>query len=220
MTDRAKHSTIPQAPPRASGRARRRYSSCPPGQFRRELLPPARAFYPREFGSALGKERRGWAQTKCCFHDGHSKTSLALNMCEGHFRCFSCGARGADLIAFVRLRYKLDFRGACQYLNAWDSGFFSPHQVRQQQLARERQQIEEAIRQQAEHRQRIEARGWLRCLECIYAKTNSRLSELQKGAPEAFPGERETCWGILADSLPQIRTAEDEYFKLAGVGLG
>src|SRR6476646_10609889 len=72
----------------------------PTSHFDRSILPPPRVFYEREFGSALGREHRGWRQTKCCFHDGRSKTSLSLNMVEGHFCCFSCGVKGGDVLRF------------------------------------------------------------------------------------------------------------------------
>ena len=84
--------------------------------FDRASLPPARTVYEREFGHALGRERRGWAQTKCCFHDGQSKASLSVNLQEGQFCCFSCGVKGGDVVAFVRLRYKLSFVDAAKEL--------------------------------------------------------------------------------------------------------
>lgn len=190
----------------------------PIGQFRRECLPPPRAFYQREFGSGLGKERRNWAQTKCCFHDGKSKTSLSLNMDGGGFKCFSCGAHGGDLVAFVCLRYRVDFQRAAELLGAWDgTGSMSKSELRRQYAARAQQQAGAEVEVRRQHQERIAARDWLHLLERVYKQTNNRLSQLHKGDAERYSSDEETLWGILADCLPQIRSAATHYSELTGV---
>ena len=86
----------------------------------RSLLPSPRTVYEPQFGAL--RQRRGWVQVKCIFHQGNSKTSLGLNLISGGFYCFSCGAKGGDLIAFIRLRDGVDFATACRTLGCWRDG--------------------------------------------------------------------------------------------------
>jgi hypothetical protein len=185
--------------------------------FRRELLPPAKTFYQRELGT-LGRPSRGWAPALCCFHKDH-RPSLSINLTTGGYFCFSCGAKGGDVIAFVRLRYSLDFPGALRYLNINSTTEYDRRAFRALQRERARREAEQAAKDEEEHRQRIEARDWLHLLERCYELANERLCELREGAPEKFAGESECCWGILADALPQIRQAEQQYLALAGISL-
>jgi hypothetical protein len=85
-------------------------------KFDRSLLPSPAAYYSQEIKSL--KIKSEWVQTHCCFHDD-SKPSLSLNMIDGHFRCFACGAKGGDVLAFHRLRYGLTFIEAVNYFGAW-----------------------------------------------------------------------------------------------------
>src|SRR4051794_32783777 len=109
-------------------------------RFDAALLPPPRTFYAGEFGRALGRERRGWAQTKCCFHEGKSKTSLSVNLVEGHFHCFSCGAKGGDLVSFLMQREQLTFKQAAQSLGAWREDLTNSEAARLSELRRKREQ--------------------------------------------------------------------------------
>ena len=88
--------------------------------FDRGSLPPAQPFYERELGE-FRRPSRGWAPPKsgCPFHDSKSKTSFRVNLETGGFHCFGCGVKGGDVLAFVRLRYKLNFKEGAQKLNAW-----------------------------------------------------------------------------------------------------
>lgn len=87
--------------------------------FRRDLLPPAAAFYANEVRK-LSRPSRGWAKALCPFHpDKHP--SLSVNLDSGGFLCFSCGAKGGSIIDFVMLRDHVDFRAAAQSLGAWES---------------------------------------------------------------------------------------------------
>ncbi len=55
----------------------------------------------------------GWVDGGLCpFHDDARSGSFRLNLDTGAFTCFSCGARGGDIIAFVRLRRGLSFPDA------------------------------------------------------------------------------------------------------------
>lgn len=193
----------------------------PVGEFRRESLPPARTFYQREFGSALHKERGGWATTACCFHQPDRHPSLRLRFeGGGAFRCFSCGAHGGDIVAFLMLRDHLSFPDAARELGAWeDAGLSAEQQSRSRQERRRREEARKQLeaQRQAKHRERIAVRDWLHLLERVYKQTTNRLTQLRKGDAERYTGEEETLWGILSDCLPQIRTAAAQYSELAGV---
>ena len=175
----------------------------PTSRFDRSALPPPRTFYEREFGSALGRERRGWAQTKCCFHDGQSKTSLSLNLVEGNFRCFRCGIKGGDVVNFVMLREKLDFKRAAQSLGAWRDEM-TPAEGRalnSQREERERLRTEEAERRESERRERIEVREQLHAVQTLYAEAIA-----------------EHDWCLMPEMLRRVRQCEDLYSRLAGLG--
>lgn len=180
----------------------------PTGRFRPELLPPPRTFYQREFGSALARERRGWAQTKCCFHDGQSKTSLSLNMVEGHFRCFSCGAHGGDLITFVRLRYRLDFRGACRELGCWDETGKVLQKLKRVVVGRDL--VMRYVVDGTEYTASVndDPKDCLDLLRRVKAEACDRLTEIGRGDEEKFEGESELQWQIAADSHQLIHNEE------------
>jgi DNA primase len=174
----------------------------PTSHFDRSALPPPRAFYEREFGSSLGRERRGWAQTKCCFHDGQSKTSLSLNMVEGNFRCFRCGIKGGDVVKFVMLRENLDFKRAAQSLGAWRGEMTQAESkaLNFRQQERDCQRADEADRKESERRERIEARDHLHAVQTLYEEAIA-----------------EHDWLSMSELLPRVRQAEEQYWQLAGL---
>ncbi|STX44497.1 DNA primase [Legionella donaldsonii] len=88
-------------------------------KFDRSLLPTPAAYYSKQFQNL--KIKSEWIMVRCCFHDD-STPSLSINMVSGHFRCFGCGAKGFDVLAFHRLRYKLSFKDAVNQLGAWSHG--------------------------------------------------------------------------------------------------
>jgi DNA primase len=60
---------------------------------------------------------QGWVDGGLCpFHDDHRKGNFRVNLSSGGFRCFSCGAHGGDIIAYIMLRDSLEFREALRYL--------------------------------------------------------------------------------------------------------
>lgn len=87
--------------------------------FDRAALPPARSFYEREMGELRRPDRKGWARPKsgCPFHNSESKSSFFVNVDNGGFYCFSCGAKGGDVLAFVRQRYSLSFPEALKHFH-------------------------------------------------------------------------------------------------------
>ena len=64
-------------------------------KFDRSLLPTPAAYYSKQFQNL--KIKSEWVKVRCCFHDD-STPSLSINMVNGHFRCFGCGAKGGDVL--------------------------------------------------------------------------------------------------------------------------
>lgn len=67
------------------------------------------------------KRPTGWADGGLCpFHDDRRRGNFRVNLDTGGFRCFACGAKGSDIIAFVQMRHGLNFRDALRELaDAW-----------------------------------------------------------------------------------------------------
>jgi hypothetical protein len=85
--------------------------------FDRNRLRTVESYYRPIFGP-LRFNPSGWAQLGCIFHeDRHA--SLSIHREWGAFRCFACGARGGDLLAFEMLRSGTDFKSAARALGAW-----------------------------------------------------------------------------------------------------
>lgn len=85
-------------------------------KFDRYLLPTPSHYYSTQFSKL--KIRSEWVSVHCCFHTD-DRPSLRLHMISGAFRCFGCGAKGCDIIAFHRLRYKLNFINTVDLFGAW-----------------------------------------------------------------------------------------------------
>jgi hypothetical protein len=85
-------------------------------KFDRTLLPTPASYYTQEFQKL--KIKSEWVKVRCCFHDD-STPSLNINMVDGYFRCFSCGAKGGDVLSFHRLRYGISFIEAVNHFGAW-----------------------------------------------------------------------------------------------------
>jgi hypothetical protein len=86
-------------------------------QLNRELLPAPAKYYTGEFPNL--KIKSEWVKVRCCFHSPDLTPSLSINMVNGHFRCFSCGAKGGDIISFHMQRYELNFIEAVTFLGGW-----------------------------------------------------------------------------------------------------
>lgn len=86
-------------------------------EFDRSRLPTPIAYYSNQFKNLKIKSEQ--VSVKCCFHDDKSP-SLSINLVDGYFRCFGCGAKGRDVLAFHRLRYGLNFVDAVTELGAWN----------------------------------------------------------------------------------------------------
>jgi hypothetical protein len=161
----------------------------------RNLLPSPRTVYEPQFGAL--RERRGWAQTKCIFHQGNSKTSLGLNLISGGFHCFSCGVGGGDVIAFVRLRHKTDFVTACKCLGCWRDGGRLP---RRRGMASTARLVADLVIDSVKHSVSIpdEPKDLRQALRRYFVDARDRLHEIRGGDPEKDPGESENNWTVMA----------------------
>ena len=79
-------------------------------------IPPAE-FYRAELPSMPPPRGGGWRDGGlCAFHADNHAGSFRVNLDSGGFCCFSCGAKGADIIAFIQLRDGLSFTEALRKL--------------------------------------------------------------------------------------------------------
>jgi len=105
--------------------------------FDRSALPPPRNFYEQECGK-LSRPSRGWCRSRCPLHGGDNPNSFAVNLDTGGFVCFSCGAKGGDVLAFVQQRYGLSFPEALKHLHI-DSDYKPKPRRMQPPISLERQ---------------------------------------------------------------------------------
>lgn len=89
-------------------------------KFDRNLLPNPAEFYAANL-ARMKPGRNGWGLALCCFHPDKNP-SLAVNLEKGAFKCFSCGAKGGDVLDFYRLRHNVDFMTAVKALGAVRGG--------------------------------------------------------------------------------------------------
>lgn len=85
-------------------------------KFDRDLLPNPANYYSKQFTKFRIKSE--WTTVHCCFHDD-AHPSLRLHMISGRFRCFACGARGCDIVAFHMQRYRANFIATINHFGAW-----------------------------------------------------------------------------------------------------
>lgn len=183
--------------------------STPADRFRRDELPPPTLFYPAELGKFSRPNRKGWCLANCPFHNSKSGKSFAINIETGGFRCWGCDARGGDIVDFLRRRYGLSFKEACQQLGCWDEDG-QPVVVRPGPLVRylvlhfsnDGNQFREQVRDEPTTELQLDRR--------LHAAAADRLAEIRKGDAEVFDGEEETQWGILATSWEVIRMEVDD----------
>ncbi|MDT4330825.1 CHC2 zinc finger domain-containing protein [Methylomonas sp. MED-D] len=64
-------------------------------------------------------DRYDWNEAGLCpFHNDRKAGSFFVNVNSGAFNCFSCGAKGSDIIAFTKQHYDLSFVDALKKLQA------------------------------------------------------------------------------------------------------
>jgi hypothetical protein len=178
------------------------------GCFRRELLPPARHFYEHELGK-LSRPSRGWVRGRCPFHESKSGLSFSVNLDSGGFYCFGCEAKGGDVVAFVRLRDRCDFKTACQSLGVWHANVTADERVKITRLQQEREwhREREAEQKKNERRARLDLRNELHTAVKLYRRVDGELHRL---GPEA-----EDHWSALPPLLDDWRLSEAAYCVVA-----
>jgi hypothetical protein len=126
---------------------------------------------------------------------------------SGGFYCFSCHARGGDIVAYLMLRDGIDFKNAAQLLGAWEN-WAKP--TRSYKVVVGRDLVCDFVIDGTPYSARVkdDPRHWLDVLRRVYRAASDRLIELNDGEEERFEGEAENCWSIMSDTLPQIRQAE------------
>jgi putative DNA primase/helicase len=87
------------------------------GTVKAAILPAN--FYRAELPTApTWKRAGGWVDGGLCpFHADHHAGSFRVHLDSGAFRCFACGAHGADILAFTMHRHGLAFRDALNRLS-------------------------------------------------------------------------------------------------------
>lgn len=75
-------------------------------------------FYLKEQALDRFKARSGgWVEAGLCpFHKDTNAGSFRINLENGAFTCFSCGAKGGDIISFAMKKYGHSFSQAIQQL--------------------------------------------------------------------------------------------------------
>ena len=89
----------------------------------KQVFDPKKLPAPTEYFAALNFQFIGngaWKKTICPFHED-TRPSLSVHLEIGAFKCFSCGAKGGDVLAFHRLLHKMSFVDACKDLGAWEA---------------------------------------------------------------------------------------------------
>ena len=83
-------------------------------------VPPSE-FYRSELPTMTPPGGIAWQKGGLCpFHEDHYQGSFHVHLKTGAFHCFSCGAKGGDIIAFTQLRYAVPFQEAVEKLaNEW-----------------------------------------------------------------------------------------------------
>lgn len=79
-------------------------------------------FYLKEqFLDRFKSKSRGWAEAGLCpFHHDNSAGSFWIHLEEGAYKCFSCNAKGQDIIAYTMVKHNLSFCEALtQIANEW-----------------------------------------------------------------------------------------------------
>jgi len=180
------------------------------GFFRREAVLPAAVFYAKEL-PRLSRPSRGWAKATCVFHHPDRHPSLSVNLATGGFRCFSCGAKGGDVIDFVMQRDGVDFVTAAKSLGAWESscGSVSSADFRKQKAERERREQAAFDFRAAEKALRLRYRHDIHTLEAVQRHAAERLRD-----PSITIPETEECWRRMAMVVSALRGASAAYHLL------
>jgi len=85
--------------------------------FIRENLPDPVSYFEGRGQKIIGKRGKHF-RTSCPIHGGNGDT-LSVLRDGGAFNCFSCGAKGGDIVSLEMQASDVDFVTACKSLGAW-----------------------------------------------------------------------------------------------------
>lgn len=92
--------------------------------FDKTQLPDVGDYYASQ-GLTIGKHgNKGWRKANCLFCQ--SRDNFNINLQSGSYHCWSCEAKGGDLVAFQMLLHGQDFKQAAQSLGAWTNDGKTP----------------------------------------------------------------------------------------------
>ena len=89
------------------------------GNFNRSLI-PAPASILMQFGVQVKYTNgAGYLVCNCPFHED-TNPSFNMHSIEGNFKCYSCGVKGGDVIAFYQQKTGKRFVDTIKDLGAWE----------------------------------------------------------------------------------------------------
>lgn len=86
-------------------------------KFQKDQLPEPHSYYLEQVEGFRPKPNNR-ATGLCPLHNERSP-SFSMNLTTGAYKCFGCGKRGGDVLAFHRERYQMEFVEAAKSLGAW-----------------------------------------------------------------------------------------------------
>jgi CHC2-type zinc finger protein len=174
--------------------------------FRKEFLPPPDSFYRQELGK-LSRPSRGWVKANCCFHQSKSHTSFSIHLDSGAFYCHGCGAKGGDIVSFLRQRDGLGFKDACRQLGAWDEGKERTSKPLRRMVP---YLVLDFVIDGVEYHASVkdEPRNYADKIRRFYREASDRLIELSQGDSERYAGEQENCWARMECAQDELRELE------------
>jgi DNA primase len=76
-------------------------------------------FYSHEGQAVATRGKDSWKVAGICpFHADRHVGSFYIRIDNGAFRCFSCNAKGGDIITFIQKKYEMSFKEAIEKLKA------------------------------------------------------------------------------------------------------
>src|SRR5262245_6824023 len=87
----------------------------------KSMIDPYDFYLKEQFLDRFKGKSRGWAEAGLCpFHDDSSAGSFWIHQESGAYNCFSCGAKGGDIITFTMTKHGVSFYEAlAQLANEW-----------------------------------------------------------------------------------------------------
>src|ERR1035437_8105744 len=189
--------------------------------FDRSALPPAKSFYESEIGQLSRPDRGGWARGRGPFHSSKSGKFFSVHLLDGGWHCHGCGVGGGDVVAFIMKRDRVSFRRAAERLGAWKgAGLSEPekHRIETEKRDREQKRMEREQAEEQNKRERIAARDHLHDLERWQDETSRELADRERRSPGVGDHAKDICFANLMLLCDQIRVADADYRRLAGIG--